>query len=78
MTRSVFSPLVQDTVFDPHHIKYKKHTFLLTNLIAIQIIVFIYLSIAIATENSRVGGSNPPPGTIFQNDINDLVFTDKR
>jgi hypothetical protein len=30
------------------------------------------------TENPRVGGSNPPPGTIFQNDINDLVFTDKR
>jgi len=25
-------------------------------------------------ENPRVGGSNPPPGTIFQNDINDLIF----
>jgi hypothetical protein len=24
-----------------------------------------------------VGGSNPPPGTIFQNDINDLIFCDK-
>ena len=30
------------------------------------------------TENPRVGGSNPPPGTIFQIDINGLIFLDKR
>ena len=30
------------------------------------------------TENPRVGGSNPPPGTIFQVNINDLIFRDKR
>ena len=26
------------------------------------------------TENPRVGGSNPPPGTTFQININDLIF----
>jgi len=25
-------------------------------------------------ENPRVGGSIPPPGTTFQNNINDLIF----
>ena len=40
----------------------------------IQITVFIQLFITIATENPRVGGSNPPPGTTFKNDINDLAF----
>jgi hypothetical protein len=29
-----------------------------------------------ATENPRVGGSNPPPGTIFKCNINGLVFRD--
>jgi len=31
-----------------------------------------YLSLGI--ENPRVGGSIPPPGTTFQNNINDLIF----
>jgi len=25
-------------------------------------------------ENPRVGGSIPPPGTTFKNNINDLIF----
>ena len=29
-------------------------------------------------ENPRVGGSIPPPGTIFQCNINDLVFAHLR
>ena len=32
------------------------------------------LSIAISIENPRVGGSILPPGTTFQNNINDLIF----
>ena len=56
-------PLVGDTVFDPNHLKTQKHTFAHTNLIAIQIIVFNKLFIAVSIENPRVGGSIPPPGT---------------
>jgi hypothetical protein len=40
----------------------------------IQITVFIKIFIAISLENPRVGGSIPPPGTTFRNNINDLIF----
>ena len=53
---------------------YQKHTFAHTNFMLKQIIVFIKLSIIISIENPRVGGSIPPPGTTFQNNINDLIF----
>ena len=43
--------------------KYQKHTFAHTNLRGMQLIVLIYLFIAISIENPRVGGSIPPPGT---------------
>jgi hypothetical protein len=62
-------------VFDPKHDKYQKHTLAHTYLMLIQIIVFIKLSSIISIENPRVGGSIPPPGTTFQNNINDLIFT---
>jgi hypothetical protein len=66
--------LVGDTVFDPNQLQYQKHTLAHTNLKNMQLIVIIQLFIAISIENPRVGGSIPPPGTTFQNNINDLIF----
>jgi hypothetical protein len=54
--------------------KTKKHTLAHTEFIFIQDVVFMKLSIAISIGNPRVGGSILPPGTTFQNNINDLIF----
>ena len=67
-------PLVVDTVFDPKQLQYQKHTFSHTKFMLIQLTVFIKIFIAISFENPRVGGSIPPPGTTFQENINDLIF----
>jgi len=40
----------------------------------IQHTVFTKFSTAIYIENPRVGGSIPPPGTTFKNNINDLII----
>jgi len=61
-------------VFDPNRKQYEKHTLAHTNFMFIQIVVFIVLSSAVSIENPRVGGSILPPGTTFQNNINDLIF----
>jgi hypothetical protein len=70
----MFRPLVADTVFDPKQLQYQKHTSTHTNFLKIQHTVFIKLSTIFSIENPRVGGSIPPPGTTFQNNINDLIF----
>jgi hypothetical protein len=67
-------PLVEDTVFDPNHQQYEKHTFAHTLLILTQVTVLYQKSAAISIENPRVGGSIPPPGITFKNNINDLNF----
>ena len=54
--------------------KKQKHTLAHTYLMLTQLIVFIQLSTVVSIENPRVGGSIPPPGTTFQNNINDLIF----
>ena len=61
-------------MFDPNHLKTQKHTFAHNNLRDMQLIVLIYLFIAISIENPRVGGSIPPPGTTYHSNINDLIF----